>query len=228
MLLPTGGSFALQQGGGYSLRVPVHFGQTARGAPPEINIQQHRWHPLITPALSGRLHLQARRSSALELLRNWKDRVGYVGDEVCEEDRPNPDLVPNQWSRPGFHYECHHAECVVTGTVQLYFITEEEYLAHWNAFHAAVFPWYICPTAMCRFIVPGEPNAIDCYMMHVQRCHVNHGETGGLERESSKTTQDSTRWGVNPCFRDVGLKDRHPPPRRIPVEDPGELPVIGA
>ncbi len=64
--------------------------------------------------------------------------------------------------------------------------------------------------------------------MHVQRCHINHGETGGLERESSKICQDSTRWGVNPCFRDVGLKDRHPPPRRIPVEDPGSLSVIGA
>ncbi len=116
----------------------------------------------------------------------------------------------------------------MTGSARLCFITEEEYLAHWNAFHAAVSPWYICPTPGCKFIIPGEPNAFDCYMMHVQHSHVNHGKTGGLVWESGKTTQDSTRWGVSPCFRDVGLKDRHPPPRRIPVEDPGELPVIGA
>ncbi len=116
----------------------------------------------------------------------------------------------------------------MTGTAKLYFIMEEEYLAHWNAFHAAVSPWYVCPTKGCKFIVPGEPNAFDCYMMHVQRCHVNHGRTGGLERESRDTTQDSVRWGVNPCFRDVGLKDHHPPTRRTPVEDPGDLPVIGA
>ncbi len=94
--------------------------------------------PLITPALSGRLRLQDRRSNALELLRQRKDRVGYVGDEVCEEDRPNSDMVPNKWNQAGFHYECHHAECVVIGTARLYFITEEEYLAHWNTFHAAV------------------------------------------------------------------------------------------
>ena len=93
--------------------------------------------------------------------------MGYVGDEVCEEDRPNPNMVPNQWSQAGFHCECHHPECVVIGTVRLYFITEEEYLAHWNAFHAAVSPWYVCPTEGCKFVVPGEPHAFDCYMMHV-------------------------------------------------------------
>ncbi len=42
---------------------------------------------------------------------------------MCEEDRPNPDIVSNQWNRPGSHYECHHLECVVMGTARLYFIT---------------------------------------------------------------------------------------------------------
>ncbi len=180
--------------------------------------------PLITPALSGRLRLQDRRSNALEILRQKKDRVGYVGDEVCEGDRPNPDVVPNKWNQAAFHYECHH----VIGTARLYFIMEEEYLPHWNAFHAAVSPWYVCLAMGCGFIVPGEPDAFNCYMMHVQRCHVNHVEAGGLEQESGKTSQDSTRCGVNPCFHDVGLKDRHPPPRRIPVEAPGNAPMIGA
>ncbi len=154
--------------------------------------------------------------------------MGYVRDEVYVEDRPNPDMIPNKWNQAGFHYECHHAKCVVIGTARLYFVTEEEYLAHWNAFHAAVSPWYACPATGCGFVVPGEPDAFDCYMMHVQRCHVAHGEAGGLERESGKTSQDSTRWGVNPCFRDVGLKDPHPPPRKILVEAPGNIPVIGA
>ncbi len=147
---------------------------------------------------------------------------------MCEEDRPNPDAVPNKWSQAGFHYECHQAEFVVIGTARLYFVTEEEHLMHWNVFHAAVSPWYACLSTGCKFQVPREPDAFDCYMMHVQRCHVAHGEAGELERESGKTSQDSTRWGVNPCFRDVGLKDRHPPPRGIPVEVPGNAPVIGA
>ncbi len=40
--------------------------------------------PLITPVLPGRLRIQDRRSNALEILRQRNDRVGYVGDEVCE------------------------------------------------------------------------------------------------------------------------------------------------
>ncbi len=67
------------------------------------------------------------------------------------------------------------------GTARLYFITEEEYLAHWNAFHTAVSPWYVCSTAGCEFVVPGTPDAFDCYMTHVQRCHVNPAGTGELE-----------------------------------------------
>ncbi len=137
-------------------------------------------------------------------------------------------MVPNKWKQAGFHYECHHAECVVIGTARLYFVTEEEYLAHWNAFHAAVSPWYACPARKCGFLVPGEPDAFDCYMMHVQRCHVAHGEAEKLERESAETSQDSTRWGVNPCFRDVGWRDHYAPSRTIPVEAPCNEPVIGA
>ncbi len=150
---------------------------------------------LITPALSGRLQIQDRRRNALKVIRQGKFHVGYVGDEVCEEDRPNPDIVPNKWSLTGFHYKCHHAECVVVGTARLYFVTEEEYLAHWNAFHTAVSPWYVCPARGCEFLVPGQPDAFNCYMMHVQRCHVAHGEAGELERESAETSEDSTAGG---------------------------------
>ncbi len=228
MVLPTGEVLPFSEVVAIAYEYPCTLGKQQEGLHRRLVFSSTTGIPLITPALSGRLRLQDRWRSALELLGSRKDRAGYVGDEVCGEDHPNPDVVPNRWNRPGFHYECHHAECVVTGTARLYFITEEEYIAHWNTFHTAVSPWYICPTTGCGFIIPGEPNAFDCYMMHVQRCHINQGETGGLERESGKNTQDSIRWGVNPCFRDVGLKDRHPPPRRIPVEDPSDLPVIGA
>ncbi len=85
--------------------------------------------------------------------------MAYVGDEVCGEDRPNPDMVPNKWGMVGFHDECHHAECVVVGTARLYFVTEEEYLAHWNACHAAVSPWYICPAQRCEFLLESPRGA---------------------------------------------------------------------
>ncbi len=227
-VLPTGEALPFREAVAIAYEYPCTLGKQQEGLHKRLVYSSTSGIPLITPSLSGRLRLQDQRSYALEILRQRKDRVGYVGDEVCKEDRPNPDMVPTTWSQAGFHYECHHAECVVTGTARLYFVTEEEYLRHWNAFHAAVSPWYACPAMGCTFLVPGEPDAFDCYMMHVQRCHVTHGEAGGLERESGKTSQDSTSWGVNSCFRDVGLKDRHPPPRRIPVEAPCNAPVIGA
>ncbi len=164
---------------------------------------------------------------ALEVLRQGKSPVGYVGDEVGEEDQPNPDIVPNKWSLAGFHYECDHAECVVMGMAWLCFVTEEEYLVRWNAFHAAVSPWYACPAHGCEFLVPGEPDAFDCYMMHVQRCHVTHREAGELERESAETSEDSTRWGINPCFRYVEMRDCQTPGQKVPVEVPLDEPVIG-
>ncbi len=119
---------------------PCTLGKQQEGLHRSVVFSSTTGIPLITPALSGRLRLQDQRRGALELLMTQKDRVGYVGDEVCGEDGPNPDIVPNRWNRPGHHYECHHPECVVTGTAKPYSITEEEYLAHWNAFHAAVSP----------------------------------------------------------------------------------------
>ncbi len=43
----------------------------------------------------------------------------------------------------------------------IYFVMEEEYLAHWNSFHAAISPWYICPTQGCGYVFVGEPDAFD-------------------------------------------------------------------
>ncbi len=227
-VLPTGEVLPFSEAVAIAYAYPCTLGKQQEGLHKRVVFSSTTGIPLITPALSGRLCLQDWRRSTLELPLNRKDRVGYVGDEVCEEDHPNSDIVSNKWNRPGSHYECHHPECVVMGTARLYFITEEEYLAHWNACHAAVSPWYVCPTVGCEFVVPVEPDAFDCYMMHVQRCHVTPVGTGGLERERRDTTRDSIRWGVNPCFRDVGLKDHHPPPRKIPVKAPVNSPVIGA
>ncbi len=193
-VLPTGEVLPFSEVVPIAYEYPCTLGKQQEGLHRRLVFSSTTGIPLITPALSGRLRLQDRRRSALELLLKRKDRVGYVGDEVCGEDHPNPDIVSNRWNRPGSHYECHHLECVVMGTARL--ITEEEYLAHWNAFHATVSPLYVCSTAGCEFVVPGTLDAFDCYMMHMQRCHVNPVGTGGLERERRDTTLDSIRWGV--------------------------------
>ena len=116
----------------------------------------------------------------------------------------------------------------MVGTAHFYFITEEEYLAHWNAFHAAVSPWYICPAQGCGYLIPGEPDAFDCYMLHVQRQHVAQRGPRKLEGECAETSKDSTRWGLNPCFRYVELGNQYPLHRKALVDVPFDVPVIRA
>ncbi len=173
--------------------------------------------PLITPAKPGRLRVQCHRQNAFDAITQGMSHVGYVPNEVGDETRPNVDKVSNQWSHGGMHYECHHAECVVVGTARLYFITEEEYIAHWNAFHAAISPWYICPAQGCKYVFLGEPDALDYYMLHVQGQHIAKLKTGRLEREYARTSKDTTFWGMNPCFQYVELGANYPPCRMAPV-----------
>ncbi len=149
-------------------------------------------------------------------------------DDVQEGNCLNPDEVTNQWSLGGTHYECHHPECIVVGTARLYVITEEEYLGHWNAFHAAIFPWYICPAQGCGYLFLGETDAFDYYMLHVQCQHIAQLKHGRLEREYARTSTDSTCWGLNPCFQYVELGTRYPLHRKTPVEIPFDMPVIRA
>ncbi len=122
-VLPMGEVLPFSEAVAIAYEYPCTLGKQQDGLHKRLVFSSTTGIPLITPALSGRLRLQDRRRSALELLLNRKDRVGYVGNEVCEDDRPNPDIVSNKWNRPGFYYECHHPECVVMGTARLYFIT---------------------------------------------------------------------------------------------------------
>ncbi len=108
MVLPTGEVLPFSEAVAIAYEYPCTLGKQQDGFHKRLVYSSTTGIPLITPALSGRLRLQDRRRNALELLLNRKDRVGYVGDEVCEDDRPNPDIVSNQWNRPRTHYECHH------------------------------------------------------------------------------------------------------------------------
>ncbi len=195
----------------------------------------HRWLvysstygiPLIIPAKLGKLRDQDHRKKAIEVTKEGLDHVGYGNEEAFEGYWPNIDEVMNQWNLGGTLYERHHAECVVVGSARFYFVTEEEYLAHWNAFHAAISPWYICLAQGCGYLVPMEPDAFDCYMLYVPCQHVAQKGAGRLEREYAETSKDSTRWGLNLCFRYVELGNHYPPHRKATVEVPFNVPVIG-
>ena len=112
-MLPTGEVLPFSEVMAIAYEYPCTLGKQQEGLHKRVVFSSTTGIPLITPALSGRLRLQVCRRNAADLLLQRKDRVGYVGDEVCGEDRPNPDIVSSKWNQPGHHYECHQPECVV-------------------------------------------------------------------------------------------------------------------
>ncbi len=128
----------------------------------------------------------------------------------------------NRWRKGETHYECHHDECFVTVTPRRYFTSEEEYVAHWNSFHAAISPWFICPVNECPYVATGEPDPLDWYLDHVAQQHVTSCEGGQLEREGSETTEGTIRWGLNHQYRWPERGDSFQPHCRALVNPPEE------
>ncbi len=107
-------------------------------------------------------------------------------------------------------------------TARMYFTSKEEYVAHWNSFHAAISPWFICPINGCPYVATGEPDALDWYLYHVAQQHVTSCEGGQLEKEGSETAEGTIRWGLNHQYRWPERRDSFQPCRRALVNAPEE------
>ena len=177
--------------------------------------------PLIAPAEAQGIRVEHRREQAHRAAEYGGGRVGYVSDARMD-DCSHHDEVHNRWRTGATHYECHHDECYVTVTARMYFTSEEEYVAHWNLFHAAVSPWFICPVSECPYVATGEPDALDWYLDHVAQQHVTSRAGGQLEREGSETAEGTIRWGLNHQYRWPERGDSFQPCRRASVNPPEE------
>ncbi len=167
------------------------------------------------------IHVEHQRERAQRTAKCGGLIVGYVYD-ACTDDTTHRDEVRNCWSGEGFHYECHHDECYITATAQMYFTSEEEYLAHWNAFHAAISSWFFCPVPHCPYIAKGEPDMLDWYLDHVAQRHVTSREGGQLEREGSETAEGTIRRGPNHQYRWPAQGDTFRPHHHALVNSPEE------
>ncbi len=107
--------------------------------------------PLIAPAEAQGICVDHRREHAHRVAEYEGFRVGYVSD-IHMDEGPHRDEVRNRWSSGGVHYECHHYECYVTATACMFFTSEEEYVVHWNSFHAAISLWFSCPVSECPYV----------------------------------------------------------------------------
>ncbi len=104
----------------------------------------------------------------------------------------------------------------------MYFTSEEVYVAHWNSFHAAISPWFICLVIKCPYVATGEPDALDWYLDHVAQQHVTSREGGQLEREGLETAEGTIRWGLNHQYRWPEPGDSFQPCRCALVNPPEE------
>ena len=160
--------------------------------------------PLIAPAEAQGIRTEHRRDRARMAAAHGGRRVGYVSNNQAD-DCSHRDEVHNRWRKGETHFECHHEECFVMTTTSMYFTSEEEYVAHWNSFHAAISLWFICPANGCPYVAAGEPDALDWYLDHVAQQHVTSDEGGRLERDGAETAEGTIRWGLNYQYRWPGF-----------------------
>ncbi len=107
-------------------------------------------------------------------------------------------------------------------TARMYFMSEEECVAHWNAFHATISPWFVFPVDRCPYVAAGEPDALDWYLDHVAQQHVTSDEGDPIEREGSETAEGIIHWGLNHQYRWPERGDNFQPCRRVSVNSPEE------
>ncbi len=60
-------------------------------------------------------------------------------------------------------------DCCSVGGLRLAFSAEEELVAHWNTFHVAVAPQFMCQVPGCHIIFAADPGALDRYLAHIEQ-----------------------------------------------------------
>ncbi len=78
-------------------------------------------------------------------------------------------------------YVCRGEDCRAFGTARFGFTTEEEWISHWNTFHVAVMPQFVCQHAGCGATFVADPGALDKFLDHTNRRRQEEA-TAGLAR----------------------------------------------
>ena len=92
--------------------------------------------------------------------RAVRDPTGLRSYEVEPRTRRGP--VP-------VRYVCRGEDCHAFGTTRFGFTTEEEWISHWNTFHIAVMPQFVCQHAGCGATFAANPGALDKFLDHTNR-----------------------------------------------------------
>ncbi len=128
------------------------------------------------------LYQPADRSFESE--RSW---VSVAAAAVIEATGADPNYVPD-WAvkdptgsqsyevefRAGrnsgpVRYVCRGEDCRAFGTARFGFTTEKEWISHWNTFHVAVMPQFVCRHVGCGATFAADPGALDKFLDHTNR-----------------------------------------------------------
>ncbi len=109
-------------------------------------------------------------------------------------------------------YVCRGEECRAFRIAQFGFTTEDEFFSHWNTFHVAVMPQFICRHPSCGVIFAADLDALDRFLDHVTR----------RKREEAKTCV--SLHGRHPLLPNPKAMELKPNPHYQPPNKHDEVP----
>ena len=135
--------------------------------------------------------------------RAVKDPTGSRSHEV--EPRAGRSLGP-------VRYVCRGEDCRAFGTARFGFTTEEEWISHWNTFHVAVMPQFVCQHAGCGETFAADPGALDRFLDHTNRRRQEEAAAGLARHRRHPVLPDTTSMELrpNPFYRPPNRHDEVP------------------
>ncbi len=109
-------------------------------------------------------------------------------------------------------YVCRGEDCRAFGTARFGFTTEDEWISHWNTFHVAVMPQFVCRHAGCGATFAADPGALDRFLDHTNR-KLQEEAAAGLPRHRR-----------HPVLPDTKSMELQPNPFYRPPNRHGEVP----
>ncbi len=107
---------------------------------------------------------------------------------------------------------CRGEDCHAFGTARFGFTTEEEWISHWNTFHVAVMPQFVCQHAGCGVTFAADPGALDKFLDHTNRWRKEEATAGLAPHWRHPILPDTTSLELrpNPFFRPPNRHDEVP------------------
>ncbi len=129
--------------------------------------------PLYQPAdKSFELERSWGAQAVADVIRATGADPNFVSDRAVKDptESQSYEVEPRAAQGAGLvRYVCRGEDCRAFGTARFGFTTEDEWISHWNTFHVAVMPQFVCRHAGCGATFAAGPGALDRFLDHTNR-----------------------------------------------------------